>query len=47
MTEESGSGTGFFLNPDLVCPTRLDPNSDSVNIRPDPKPWNCIEKNCY
>ena len=35
------------MNPDLVCPERLDPDPvclgrldpDPVNIRPDPKPW--------
>ena len=25
------------MNPDPVCPKRIDP--DPVNIRPDPKPW--------
>ena len=25
------------MDPDSVCPERLDP--DPVNIRPDPKPW--------
>ena len=26
-----------IMDPDSVCPERLDP----VNIRPDPKPWRC------
>ena len=26
-------------DPDPVCPERLDPDLDPVNIRPDPKPW--------
>ena len=36
----SGSGYGSdlkeFMDPDPVCPERLDP--DPVNIRPDPQP---------
>ena len=34
----AGSGSGFqiFLDPDPVCPERLD--QDPVNIRPGPKP---------
>ena len=37
--EVSGSGSGLkkFMDPDSVCPERLDP--DPVNIRPDPQPW--------
>ena len=31
----SGSGLKKFMDPDPVCPERLDP--DPVNIRPDPK----------
>ena len=27
------------LDPDPVCPERLDPDPDPVNIRPDPQPW--------
>ena len=29
------------LDPDSdpVCPERLDPDQDPVNIRPDPQPW--------
>ena len=26
-------------DPDPVCPERLDPDPDLVNIRPDPQPW--------
>ena len=33
---ESVFGLEKFMNPDPVCPKRLDP--DPVNIRPDPKP---------
>ena len=38
--EVAGSGSGLeeTMDPDPVCPERLDPNSDPVNIRPDPKP---------
>ena len=37
----SGSGSGLkkFMDPDPVCPERLDP--DPVNIRPDPQP--CLQ----
>ena len=27
------------MDPDPVCPERLDTDPDPVNIRPDPKPW--------
>ena len=34
------------LDPDPVCPEMLDPDPtpdpDSVNIRPDPKPWSQV-----
>ena len=44
IEEGSGSGSGFLpgfslgkcMDPDPVCPERLDP--DPVNIRPDTKP---------
>ena len=47
----SGSGSGIekIMDPDPVCPERLDPDPnpvfherldpDLVNFRPDPKPW--------
>ena len=38
----SGSGSGLkkFMDPDPVCPERLDP--DPVNIRPEPQPWTLL-----
>ena len=36
MKEGSGSGKEKFMDPDPVCPERLD--LDPVDIRPDPKP---------
>ena len=35
----SGSGLEKIMDTDPVCPERLDPNPDPINIRPDPKPW--------
>ena len=32
----SGSGPEKIMDPDPICPERLDP--DPVNIRPDPQP---------
>ena len=35
------SGSGLekkIMHLDTICPERLDPDPDSVNIRPDPKP---------
>ena len=36
---ESGSGLEKIMDPDQVCPERLDPDLDPANIRPDPKAW--------
>ena len=33
----SGSGREKSMAPGPVCPERLDPDPDLVNIRPDPK----------
>ena len=37
------------MDPDPVCPERLDPDPDpdSVNITPGPKPWFCEEGKNY
>ena len=36
MVSAPGSGFEKIMDPDPVCPYRVDP--DPVNIRPDPKP---------
>ena len=35
-----------WLDPDPVCPERLDPDPDTVNIRPDPKPYVYVRLRC-
>ena len=37
--EVTESGLEKIMDPDPVCPERLDPDLDPVNNRPDPKPW--------
>ena len=32
------------MDPDPVCPERLDPAPNPVNIRPDPQPWDTEEQ---